>query len=805
MKNEKRIAILVLVTCLSVPLFGADWPHWRGPNYDGISTETDWNPMALESPEIVWTAEIGTGFSTISVANGKAYTVANVDKETDVVYCFDALTGKELWRHEYPEPLAPKNYEGGASATPTVHDGKVYTLSKKGMAFCLNADTGKVVWEKSLDFKPPTWSFAGSVLIVEEMAIYNVGSAGLALNKDTGDIIWKSDNDASGYATPVPYQQDGKTSICIFGKDTVMGIEAKTGTVLWSYPWKTRYDINAADPVIFDKKVFITSGYNHGCALIDISAPKPALVWENKNMRSQMSGPVLIDGYLYGFDDNQLACLDWKTGEQKWTEKTPKKGSLSAAGDKLIVIGEKGKLFIVQATPQGYQEISSGQVLEHLCWTMPVLADGRIYVRDAKKNVPNNLVCVNVQKTNELTSVANTSSDGSAWAQWQGPKRDNISTETGLLKKWPDEGPKMLWSAEGIGHGYAAVSIADGKIYTTGMIEDAGLLTCIDTNGKQLWQTNYGPEWKRSHPGTRCTPTVNDGRVYVVSGIGQVGCFNAADGEKIWLSDVFGQFEGQYPKWGYAESPLVINGKVIVTVGGKKALFAALNEKDGSVIWTTPANGDASAFCSPIAFEWAGKTIIVNMTAGHIMGIDEKTGGVLFSYPVTNYMTGRIRGTHPNTPIVQDGKIFVSSGYDMGSTQVKLSANGDSVEKVWENPEFDNHHGGIVLIDGNLYGANWQSNSMGKWACVDWKTGKMIYEQEWNNKGSLTFAEGMLYCYDEKSGMVGLVPAVPAGFKPVSSFQITLGEKEHWAHPVVCGKRLYIRHGDFLMAYDIAG
>ncbi|MBC8379441.1 MAG: PQQ-like beta-propeller repeat protein, partial [Planctomycetes bacterium] len=363
----------------------------------------------------------------------------------------------------------------------------------------------------------------------------------------------------------------------------------------------------------------------------------------------------------------------------------------------------------------------------------------------------------------------------------------------------------MLWSVDGIGHGYSTVAIADEKIYVPGMIKNAGLLTCIDTDGKELWQADYGPEWKRSFPGTRCTPTINDGLVYVISGTGQAICFEARTGEPVWKLDVFGQFEGQYPKWGYAESPLVVNNKVIVTVGGKKAMFVALNKKDGSVIWTTPPNGDKSAFCSPVAFEWAGKTLIVNMTQNHIVGIDAKTGGVLFSYPVSNYISGRIRGTHPNTPIVKDGGIFVSSGYDMGAVQLKLSADGTSVEKVWENPEFDNHHGGIVLVDGKLYGANWQSNKQGKWVCVDWETGKTLYEQEWNNKGSLSYADGMLYCYEENSGTVGLVKATTEGFSPVSSFQITQGEKEHWSHPVVCGKRLYIRHGDRLMAFDIAG
>ncbi|MHC5138472.1 MAG: PQQ-binding-like beta-propeller repeat protein [Planctomycetota bacterium] len=330
-------------------------------------------------------------------------------------------------------------------------------------------------------------------------------------------------------------------------------------------------------------------------------------------------------------------------------------------------------------------------------------------------------------------------------------------------------------------------------------------MTCLTLDGRQLWQVNYGPEWKRRYNGARCTPTVDNGFVYIVSGVGQTACFRVDNGDTVWQVDTFAQFEGQYPRFGYAESPLVINDKVIVTVGGQKALFAALDVKDGSVVWTTPGNGDTSAFCSPIAFEWAGKTIVVNMTSGHIVGIDEKTGDLLFSYPVSNYISGRVRGTHPNTPIVKDGRIFVSSGYDMGSTQVKLSANGDSVEKIWENKEFDNHHGGIVLIDGHLYGANWQSNAKGKWVCVDWQTGKMLYEQDWGNKGGLTYADGMLYCYEEKSGTVGLVKATPDGFDPVSSFVVTLGEKEHWARPVICEKRLYIRHGDVLMAYDIAG
>lgn len=802
-----RIATLVSLVCFSANLFGADWPNWRGPNYDGISTETGWDSKALENPDVVWTVDIGTGFSSVAVVNGRLYAMGNIDKETDVVYCFDALTGQEKWRHEYPEPLEPKYYEGGCSATPTVYDGKVYTLSKKGLAFCLDAETGNVVWQKMLPFNPPTWGFAGSVLIVGDKAVYNVGAAGLALNQENGDIIWQSDNDVSGYATPVPYQRGNKACICIFGKNSVMGIDGETGKVLWSYPWETSYDVNAADPIISGDEVFITSGYNRGCALINISGPEPNLVWENKNMRSQMSGPVLIDGYLYGFDDNELVCVNWKTGDLMWAEKAPKKGSLSAAGDKLIVIGEDGTLYIVKASPESCQAISSAKVLGGRCWAMPVMANGYIYVRDAAKKTPGKLVCVDVRKRDEIQQPDQpAAAPKQDWPQWQGRNRDNISLETGLAKQWPEQGPTMLWSAEGIGHGFSSVSIADGKIYITGMTaEGNGLLSCLDMNGSRLWQVDYGPEWNRAYPGARCTPTLDNGYIYVTSGMGQVACFQAADGKKVWQVDGFAMFEGQYPHWGYSECPLVLDGKVIFTVGGKKALVAAFNKNDGSVVWTTPANGDKSSFCSPVAFQWAGKTIIATMTDKHVLGIDSQTGDLLFDYPVSNYITGRAHGTHPNTPIVKDGKIFVSSGYDMGSTQLKLSDDGASVEEVWRNPEFDNHHGGIVFLNGYLYGANWQSNAMGKWACVDWQTGKMMYEQEWSNKGSLTSADGMLYCYEEGAGTVGLIPANSSGFKPVSSFQVTLGDGQHWAHPVVCGKRLYIRHGDFLMAFDLAG
>ncbi len=392
MKAKIWMTFISAAIVLSASAIAADWPHWRGPNLDGISTETDWNPQALNDLNIVWEAEIGIGFSSVSVAGGRAYVMGNINRNTDVLYCFDAASGDELWRFEYAEPLNPKYYEGGPGSTPTVHEGKVYTLSKTGKVHCVNAHTGELIWNLNLPHKETTWGFASSGLILDDKVIFNVGASGVALNKNDGSIVWDSDKSESGYATPVPFTHNGKTLLAIFGKETLMAVDPTDGKRMWSYPWKTQHDVNAADPIIVGDEIFITSGYNRGATLLKIASP-PTRVWENKNMRSQMSGPVLIDGYLYGIDQNQLACVEWKTGKQLWAERKAGNGSLTAAGDKLIVASEGGRLMIVQATPDGFQELSGADILSARCWAPPVLSGGRIYFRNSRGK----LVCVDVR------------------------------------------------------------------------------------------------------------------------------------------------------------------------------------------------------------------------------------------------------------------------------------------------------------------------------------------------------------------------------------------------------------------------
>jgi outer membrane protein assembly factor BamB len=797
--SRQKIAGLFLV-CLASFALAADWPRWRGPDGDGISTEKNWDALAInDQNKPLWKAEVGTGFSAIVVAEGKAVTMGNI-KDTDIITCFDAQTGAVLWKKEYAEPLSANMHEGGPHATPTLAEGRVYTLSQSGKAFCLALADGKIIWQKDLGIKGPQWGFAGSPLLMADKVIYNVADRGVALNKTTGQIVWSGENKASGYATPVMVK-DNKTNVYLFGADSLMCLEPDTGKVIWSYPWKTNPGVNASDPIVIGQEIFLTSDYNYGCGLIRIEQGKPVKVWENKNMRSKLSGPVVINGYIYGIDDKQLVCLDWKTGEKKWAEKSVGMGSLMAADGKLIVLSETGKLMIARAVPEKFDLISSSQILDGRCWTMPTLANGKIYARNAKGI----LVCIDVsqKKTVQSAEMGGKAAEQPSWPQWQGPKRNNISEETGLLKSWPQGGPKMLWSCSGLGQGYSTVSIADGKIYTTGMVNKEGILFCIDWAGKELWKKVYGPEWTGDRPGTRCTPTIDGDKVYVISGNGVVSCLNAADGKIVWQEDVAAKFEGKVPMWGYAESPLIVKDKVIFTVDGAKANIVALNKETGKLVWSGGNLDGGGAYSSPLAFESGGRTVIVGYTGKYAFGTDAADGKILWNYTISE--SSRMGGNlHTNTPVYHDGMLFFTSGYNTGAVMLKLSPDGASAEKAWENKDFDVHHGSVVLLGDYLYGANWKNNENGDWICAEWKTGKTMYQTHWENKGSLTSAEGMLYCYEEKNGNIALVKADPAGFNPVSTFKISLGGGEHWAHPVVCGKRLFVRHGDVLMAFDIA-
>lgn len=375
-----------------------DWPQFRGPDRNGISRETQWNPKSLGAePKILWRAEVGEGYSDLSIQEGRAFTAGNKDGQ-DTIYALSTKDGKVLWQHSYK--CAGGSYPG-PRATP-VTDGKVvYTLSREGLLLCLDAASGAVKWEKLLvpDLaKNLTWGFAGSPVIKGDKLLVNAGEYGIVLNRHTGEKIWSSPGGVGGYATPVVFEAGGKECLALFSAKAVYGVELATGKKLWSHDWETRYDVNAADPIVQDGRVFVSSGYGKGGGVLDFRGPEPKTVWFNTSMKNHFSSCVLIDGFLYGFDGNAgngaLKCIEFATGAVKWSENIGF-GSLTAAGEYLIALNESGDLFIVKISPTGYNLVSTAKkVLGKTCWTSPVLSHGIIFCRNSKGSI----VAVDVSK-----------------------------------------------------------------------------------------------------------------------------------------------------------------------------------------------------------------------------------------------------------------------------------------------------------------------------------------------------------------------------------------------------------------------
>lgn len=388
------------------------------------------------------------------------------------------------------------------------------------------------------------------------------------------------------------------------------------------------------------------------------------------------------------------------------------------------------------------------------------------------------------------------------WPQFRGPNRDGISPETGLLKSWPEGGPKMLWSYEGLGDGWGSASIANGTVYLVGSIGKIETLTALDLNGKLLWKTAISERWTKSFPDTRTTPTVEGQNLYINTGLGNVACLDVATGKIKWQVQTVEKFKGEYHSWGIAESPLIIGNMIIATPGGPDASVVALDKTNGKTIWTSKGLSDKGSYCSPILVERGGKKIIVTMLENHFVGIDATNGKVLWKDLFSEYQEDA-KAINPVSPVYIDGMIYTTSGYDNGGAMYKLSADGLSIERIWVDTTLDVHLGGVVVLDGTIYGASWEGNRDGSWIALDWNTGKVNYEHKWINKGEIISAEGMLYVYEEKDGTVGLLKANPNKFEVVSFFSAPLGKGQHWAHPAISDGRLYIRHGDALMVYDI--
>jgi outer membrane protein assembly factor BamB len=387
------------------------------------------------------------------------------------------------------------------------------------------------------------------------------------------------------------------------------------------------------------------------------------------------------------------------------------------------------------------------------------------------------------------------------WPQWRGPNRTGVSTEKGLLGAWPEEGPKLLWKAEGLGTGHSTPSIARGRIF--GMSyrgEDEFVWSRSAADGKELWATRTASAnfdiGRQAHAGSACTPTVDGDRVYALGVSGDLVCLQVSDGKLLWRKSLVRDFGGRVPRWGYAESPLVEGETVIATPGGSEATLVALNKATGEVVWkaAVPSGGGAH-YSSCIAADVEGQRQIIQFLGGGVVGVAAKDGAFLW-----RYANPANRTANCSTPIYHNKQVFAASGYDTGGGLAKLTNGPDGMKatEVYFTRRMQNHHGGMVLVGGYLYGFDGSNLT-----CLNFETGEVAWADRSIGKGSVAYADGRIYARSER-GPVALIEATHTGYVEKGRFTPPDRSREAaWAHPVVAGGRLYLRDQDVLLCYDV--
>ena len=389
-------------------------------------------------------------------------------------------------------------------------------------------------------------------------------------------------------------------------------------------------------------------------------------------------------------------------------------------------------------------------------------------------------------------------------AQWGGPDRDGIYPDTGLLKAWPPDGPPLKLKIENIGKGLSQPVVYKNVIYVTGLRSDTlDVISAFTIEGEKLWEKEYSRAWPRTYPESRGTPTIENNRIYLVGGTGKLVCLSTNRGELIWEKEPLKEFEGKYMHWGNVESVLLTDEAALYVTGGDNTTLVAYDKKTGDLRWKSKSMGGSKSYASSSLVEWGGKTIVLVQTSNDLLGIDASDGEVLWSYNTVQYHTQKGSGEAANTPLFSNGDIFVTYGNEQPGLLLSMGDDGKSVTLKWKNDVLDTHHGGLVLLDGTIYGSTMTDNTRGNWASVDWETGKTNWETNWFTKGSVISADGMLYFYEEKGGHVALVKPDTSELKIVGTLQVKEGEGPHWAHPSIYNKMLFIRHGSVLMVYDI--
>jgi outer membrane protein assembly factor BamB len=400
---------MAMLCLLATPAAGDDWPRWRGPNGNGISSETDWDPQALASgARILWTANIGMGHSAVAVKDGRLYIMGNrmvtsgpaKGEFEDTVYCLDATSGRELWRYSFP---CKEGQDPGPGSSPVVDGDSLYTFSREGQLICFDAANGAIRWRRDLVTEAaPNWGFAGSPMIEGDMVLLDAGKSGYAVDKHTGKLLWSSELEECGYATPVVFNAGEKRLAAIAARRNLYVVDIATGELQWSHRGQA---LN--DPIVIGDQILLTG--TGRAEMLKMGDGEPESVWRQRDLMSHYTTPVVFGDFVYGIGrartSHYLQCAEVSTGELKWQQDIGMWGALIGAAGKLLVIDDYGRLLIVEATPEEYRLVSSAKVLEmadntgignrRQChnWTAPTLANGLVYVR----NTYGDIACVDLR------------------------------------------------------------------------------------------------------------------------------------------------------------------------------------------------------------------------------------------------------------------------------------------------------------------------------------------------------------------------------------------------------------------------
>lgn len=388
--------------------------------------------------------------------------------------------------------------------------------------------------------------------------------------------------------------------------------------------------------------------------------------------------------------------------------------------------------------------------------------------------------------------------------EWRGVNREGIYPDKGLLKQWPETGPELVWEYEGVGNGYGSPVFTADAMYIMGEADSLAWLFAFDLKGKLLWKKDYGREWVKNYNGSRCAPTIAGNEIYAVSGMGNIYCFDRHSGDKKWSKDMVGDLQGVYPLFGFSEAPSIDGDRIFCTPGGSVNNVVALNRLTGDILWANKGRGERSGYNQTKIIRLPSRNILVTFTAYEMLGLDTRTGELLWVHdqdntPVAERKPG-MGDTHANSVLYENGFIYYVEGDGNCAVKLELAPDGSKIREIWRNKQFDSYMGGFVKLGDYLYGGG---SAKPGFMSLNANTGEVIKELKIGS-GAVISADGMLYYYNFR-GEVILLNADPSAMEVVSKFRMTKGLKEHFSHPVINEGKLYVRHGNFLQAYRIKG